>query len=118
MLWKFKIELKRAGVMNLLQLLTSCVKKIWLEDYQKKLKNFPHKRQFKHKSTVMEPSIPFPSLLELVDAEWINIGKYGTLDQPLEFINATSKLEFQNSSAETCDPNPEIVFKQSTDPNI
>ena len=65
----------------------------------------------------MEPSIPFQTLLELVDAEKVNNENCGTLDQPLEIINATSKLESQNSSAETCDPNPEVLFTQSTDPN-
>ena len=35
MLWKFNIWLKRTGVMNLLQLLTSSVKKFSLEDYQR-----------------------------------------------------------------------------------
>ena len=42
--------------MNPLQLLTSSVVKVSLEDYQKE---FALKRQIKHESTVVEPSIPY-----------------------------------------------------------
>ena len=37
----------------------------------KKLKDFAHKRQVVHTSTVMEPSIPILTLVELVEAEVI-----------------------------------------------
>ena len=68
--------------MILLQLSTPSVKKSLLEDHQKKQEDFAHKRQIKHTSTVMEPSIPFHTLVELVDAEDITNEKNPTLDLP------------------------------------
>ena len=53
----------------------------------------------------------------LVDAGDITKEKIRTLELPLEIIKLTSKLDSQNLSTETCDPNPEIMFTQTTDPN-
>ena len=39
------------------------------KDFQKNFKDFANKRQVKHNSTVLEPSIPFHTLVKLVDAE-------------------------------------------------
>ena len=39
------------------------------KDYPKKLKDFAHKRQVEHVSTLLEPSIPFHALVRHVDSE-------------------------------------------------
>ena len=102
--------------MNLLQLLTSKVHQRTTEKTER-LYSFTQGRQVKHTPAVWEPSISFFTLFEHVDLETIRIEKVRTLDQPLEIINVTSKLESHNLSTETYDPNPEIVFTQKTDPN-
>ena len=50
----------------------------------KKLKDFAHKRQVKHVSTLLEPSIPFHTLVRHVDSEDIVNEKIGTNDLALE----------------------------------
>ena len=72
----------------------------------KKLKDFAHKRQVKHTSTVMEFPNPFDTLVKLVVADNTTNGKIGTLSLPLEIINVTSKLAYQILSPEPFDPNP------------
>ena len=74
----------------------------------RKLKDSAHKLKVKHTSTVIEPSIPLHTVVNFAVAEDLTKRKIG--DQPLEIDNVTSKLESQNLSAETYDPNPEIVF--------
>ena len=81
--------------MTPLQLITLSVKNFLLEVYQNlKPKDFVHKRQLKQTSAVMEPPIPFHTLVELVDAEDITNGRYFRLDLPLEIIKITFKLAF------------------------
>ena len=59
----------------------------------KNLKDFANKRQVKHTSTVLEPSIPFHTLVKLVDAEDIANDKIRTHDLALEVNNIyTPKL--------------------------
>ena len=50
----------------------------------KNLKDFANKRQVKHTSTVLEPSIPFHTLVKLVNAEDIANDKIRTHDLELE----------------------------------
>ena len=66
---KFNSLLKKAGAMRMHQLSTLNVMKFLQKDFQKNLKDFANKRQVKHTSTVLEPSIPFYTLVKLVDAE-------------------------------------------------
>ena len=66
----------------------------------------------------MKPASPFFKLVELVDAEDNTIEKVRNLDLHLETDIVTSKLKSQNSFTETLDPNPEIMFTQTTDANI
>ena len=47
------------------------------------LKDFANKRQVKHTSIVLEPSIPFHTLVKLVDAEEIANDKIRTHDLTL-----------------------------------
>ena len=80
----------------------------------KSLKNFANKRQVKHTSTVLEPSIPFHTLVKLVDAEDIANDKIRTHDLALEINNITKQLNTQtldHSSQE------QLMFTQPKDPN-
>ena len=83
----------------------------------KKLENFAHKQQIKDTSTVIETSIPFHTLVKLVDAEDLTNEKIRPLDPPLKINNVTSKLDSQNLSDEFCDLNPESKITQTPDPN-
>ena len=61
----------------------------------KKLKDFANKRQVKHTSTVLENSIPFHTLVKLVDAEHIANDKIRTYDLAHEINNITEQLNTQ-----------------------
>ena len=80
----------------------------------KKIKAFAHKRQVKHVSTLLEPSIPFHTLVRHVDSEDIANEKIRTNDLALE-INKVSleddpnKREFEHEN--------HIMVTQSGDPN-
>ena len=47
----------------------------------------------KHTSTVLEPSIPFQTLVKLVDAEVIANDKIRTHDLTLEVMSNTNQLQ-------------------------
>ena len=64
-------------------------KEIFTKGLPKNLKDFANKRQVKHTSTVLEPSIPFHTLVKLVDAEDIANDKIRTHDLALEINNIT-----------------------------
>ena len=85
-----------------------------LKGFPKNLKDFANKRQVKHTSTVLEPSIPFHTLVKLVDAEDIANDKIRTQDLTLEINNITKQLHTQ-----TIDPSSQeqLMFTQSKDPN-
>ena len=80
----------------------------------KNLEDFANKRQVKHTSTVLEPSIPFHTLVKLVDAEDIANDKIRTHDLALEINNITKQLNTQtldHSSQE------QLMYTQPKDPN-
>ena len=84
------------------------------KDYPKKPKDFAHKRQVKHVSTLLEPSIPFHTLARHVDSEDIANEKIRTNDLALEINKVsleddTNKREFEHED--------HIMFTQSGDPN-
>ena len=79
----------------------------------KKLKNFAHKRQVKHVSTLREPSIPFHTLVRHVDSEHIANEKIRTNYLALE-INKVS-IEDDNNNKEP--EHDQIMVTQSGDPN-
>ena len=86
---------------------------IFTKGLPKNLKDFANKRQVKHTSTVLEPSIPFHTLVKLVDAEDIANDKIRTHDLALE-INITKQLNTQtldHSSQE------QLMYTQPKDPN-
>ena len=84
------------------------------KDFQKNLKDFANKRQVKHTSTVLEPSIPFHTLVKLVDAEDIANDKIRTHDLALEINNITKQFNTQ-----TLDPSSQeqLTYTQPKDPN-
>ena len=53
---------------------------IFTKGFPKKVKNFAHRRQVKHVSTLLEPSIPFHTLVRHVDSEDIANEKTRTND--------------------------------------
>ena len=87
---------------------------IFTKGLPKKLKDFAHKRQVKHVSTLLEPSIPFHTLVRHVDSEDIANEKIRTNDLALE-INKVS-LEDDNSKKEF-EHEDHIMVTQSGDPN-
>ena len=68
---------------------------IFTKGLPKNLKDFANKRQVKHTSTVLEPSIPFHTLVKLVDAEDNANDKIRTHDLALENNNITKQLNTQ-----------------------
>ena len=87
---------------------------IFTKGLPKNLKDFANKRQVKHTSTVLEPSIPFHTLVKLVDAEDIANDKIRTHDLALEINNITKQLSTQtldHSSQE------QLMYTQPKDPN-
>ena len=58
----------------------------------KNLGDFANKRQVKHTSIVLEPSIPFHTLVKIVDAEHIANDKLRTHDPTLEVNSITKQL--------------------------
>ena len=80
----------------------------------KKLKDFANKRQVKHTSTVLEPSIPFHTLVKLVDAEDIANDKVRTHDLALEINNSTKQLNTQTLEPSSLE---QPMFTQPKDPN-
>ena len=87
---------------------------IFTKGLPKKLKDFAHKRQVKHVSTLLEPSIPFHTLVRHVDSEDIANEKIRTNDLALEINKVsleddTNKKEFEHDD--------HIMVTQSGDPN-
>ena len=78
-----------------------------------KLKDFAHKRQVKHVSTLREPSIPFHTFVRHVDSEDIANEKIRTNDLALE-VNKVS-IEDNNNDKEL--KHEQIMLNRSGDPN-
>ena len=68
----------------------------------------------KHISTVLEPSIPFHTLVKLVDAEDIANDKLRTHDLALEVKNITKQLQTQPLDSSQQE---QLMFTQPPDPN-
>ena len=87
---------------------------IFTKGLPKKLKDFAHKRQVKHVSTLLEPSLPFHTLVRHVDSEDIANEKIRTNDLALEINKVsleddTNKKEFEHED--------QIMITQTGDPN-
>ena len=87
---------------------------IFTEGLPKNLKDFANKRQVKHTSTVLEPSIPFHTLVHLVDAEDIANDKIRTHDLTLEVNNITKQLQTQTLDSQQSN---QVMFTQPRDLN-
>ena len=87
---------------------------IFTKGLPKNLKAFANKRQVKHTSNVLEPSIPFHTLVKLVDAEDIAKDKIRTHDLTLEVNSITNQLQSQNFETQQSE---HLMFTQSRDPN-
>ena len=87
---------------------------IFTKGLPKNLKDFANKRQVKHTSTVLEPSFPFHTLVELVDAEDFANDKIGTHDLALEVNNITKQLHTQTLEFSSQE---QLMFTQPKDPN-
>ena len=87
---------------------------IFTKGLPKNLKDFTNKRQVEHTSTILEPSIPFHTLVKLVDAGDIANDKIRTHDLALEVNNITKQLHTQ-----TLEPSSheQLMFTQPKDPN-
>ena len=86
---------------------------IFTRGLPKNLKDFANK-QVKHISTVLEPSIPFHTLVNLVDAEDIANDKIRTHDLSLEGNNITKQLHTQTLDSPQSD---QVLFTQLRNPN-
>ena len=80
----------------------------------KNIKDFANKRQIKHTSTVLELSIPFHTLVKLVDGEDIANDKIRTHDFTLEVNSITNQLQSQNFETQQSE---HLMFTQPRDPN-
>ena len=87
---------------------------IFTKRFPKNLKDFANKRQVKHTSTVLEPSIHFHTLVKLVDAEDIANDKIRTHDLALELNNITNQLQTQTLDSSQQE---QLLFTQSRDSN-
>ena len=86
---------------------------IFIKGLPKNLKDYATKRQVKPTSTVLEPSIPFHTLIKLVDAEDIANDKIRTHDLTLEVNNITKQLQTQTLDSQHSD---QVMFTQPRDP--
>ena len=111
---KFNSWLKNAGVIRMHPLLTLNVMKSLQKDFQKILKTLQTKDKVKHTSNVLEPSIPFHTLVKFVDAEDIANDKIRTHDLALEINNITKQLNTQTLAPSSQE---QLMFTQPKDPN-
>ena len=85
----------------------------FLQKNDLKLKDFAQKRQVKHESTLLEPSIPFHTLVRHVDSEDIANEKIGTNDLALEI----KKISIENDNDDK-ELEPDLMMvTQPGDPN-
>ena len=87
---------------------------IFTRDLPKKLKDFANKRQVKHISSSLEPSIPFHSLANMANSEDITLEKIKTQELSFE-INTLSNTFQQNTTIQ--DSPSESPQVQIMDPN-
>ena len=87
---------------------------IFTKGLPKNLEDFANERQVKHASTVLEPSIPFHTLVKLVDAQDIANDKIRTHDLTLEVNKITKQLQTQTLDSPQYD---QVLFTQPRDHN-
>ena len=79
---------------------------VFTKGLPKIFKEVANKRQVKHTSTVLEPSIPFHTLVKLVDAEDIANDKNRRHDLALKVNNITKQLQTQTLDSLNQEPQP------------
>ena len=77
------------------------------------MKDFAHRRQVKHVSTLLEPLIPFHTLVRHVDSEDFANEKIRTNDLALEINKVSIEDDTNNKESE----HDHIMVTQSGDPN-
>ena len=82
---------------------------IFTKGLPKNLKDFANKRQVKHTSTVLEPSIPFHTLVKLIAND-----KIRTHDLALEVNNIRKQLHTQTLESSSQE---QLMFTQPKEPN-
>ena len=82
---------------------------IFTRGLPKKVKDFAHKRQVKHVSTLLESSIPFHTLVRLVDSEDIANKKTKSNDLALE----TNKVSIEDDTNNKETGHDHIMVTQS-----
>ena len=87
--------------------------KFFTEGLHEKVKDFAHKRQVKHVSTLLEPSIPFHTLVRHVDSEDIANEKIRTNDLALEI----NKISIDNDNNDEELEHDHIMVTQPGDQN-
>ena len=87
---------------------------IFTRGLPRKLKDFANKRQVKHISSSLEPSIPFHALVNMVDSEDITLEKFKTQELSLEINNLSNSFQ-QNTNIQLSSSEPPQV--QVIDPN-
>ena len=97
-----------------MQLLKICkIMKFSQKDYLEKLKDFAHKRQIKHVSTLLEPSIPFHTLVQHVDSEDIVIYLIRTITP-----TTTTNIEIPTDIEATVEIIHKIIIDLTLDKDI
>ena len=91
--------------------------KIFTKGLPKNLKDFVKKRQVEHTSNVLEPSVPFHTLVKLVDAEDPANHKIRTHDLALYLNDITNQLQTQSLQSLDSSQQEQLMFTQSRDPN-
>ena len=86
---------------------------IFTKSLPKKFKNFAHRRQVNHVSKLLEPSIPFHTLVRHVDSEDIANEKIRTNNLALEIYKVSIEDDSNNKESE----HDHIMVTQSGDPN-
>ena len=86
---------------------------IFTKGLPKMLKDFAHRRQVKHVSTLLESSIPFHTLVRHVDSEDIANEKMRTNDLALEINKVSIEDDINNKESE----HDHIMVTQSADSN-
>ena len=87
---------------------------IFTRGLPKKLKDFANKRQVKHISSSLEPSIPFHSLVNMVDSEDITLEKIKTQELSLEINTLSNTFQQSTTSQDSPSESPQV---QVMDPN-
>ena len=86
---------------------------IFTKELPKKVKDFAPGRQVKHVSTLLEPSIPFHTLVRHVDSEDITNEKIRTNDLALE----TNKVSIEDDNNNKESEHDHVMVTKSGDPN-